>query len=75
VPIKLGFKYHFNNLVYAEVQAGADLDLQTDRGTSLVYSPVIGFDIDKNTDLGIRYEAISDEQKIKQVGLRLAYRF
>ncbi|MBL4677770.1 MAG: outer membrane beta-barrel protein [Mucilaginibacter sp.] len=75
VPVKVGVKYFLAESFYGEAQLGAAFSTQSGGGTAFAYSPGIGYAFSPNVDLGIRYEAWSNNGTVSQVAARLAYSF
>ncbi len=79
VPLKVGGKYYFSPVFYGEGEIGAAIGTNRGNGTSFAYAPGIGVSIPligKNgIDVGLRYESWSQNYRINQLGLRVAYKF
>ncbi|TDG35848.1 hypothetical protein EZJ43_10860 [Pedobacter changchengzhani] len=82
IPVKVGAKYFFNDTgagVYGLAEVGAAFNTGSETGTSLVYSPALGYAWSNGLDLGVKYEGKSKSSNsvisTGYVGLRLAYGF
>jgi hypothetical protein len=79
VPLKAGLKYFFNETgsgAYGLAEVGPAFGTSSGAGTSLVYSPAVGYAWSNGFDLGVKYEGLSkDGMNNGYVGLRLAYGF
>ena len=79
VPLKVGGKYYFNPLFYAEGEIGASIGTNRGSGTAFAYAPGFGVSvplIGRNAvDIGLRYEGWSQNYNFNQLALRLAYKF
>lgn len=78
IPVKAGIKYFFDKAFYGEAQLGASFRTQyTQFGNSTLfaYSPGFGFKFSDKVDLGIRYEAWSNNGTTSQIGARLGFSF
>ncbi len=79
VPLKVGGKYYFSPVFYAEGEIGASIGTNKGSGTAFAYAPGIGVSIPligRNAiDVGLRYESWSQNGNFDQFGLRVAYKF
>jgi hypothetical protein len=72
IPIKAGIRYALSNRIYVGAQAGVALST-TDGGAYFMYSPSIGWGLNKQFDIGLKYDHFSNEPAV--LGLNLTYRF
>ncbi|HTE01206.1 MAG TPA: hypothetical protein VK668_18095 [Mucilaginibacter sp.] len=75
VPIKAGIKYYSDGNFFLEGQAGIVFSTESGGGHLFVYSPGIGYSFIGGFEVGVRYEAWTNNGTTGQVGLRLGYRF
>jgi hypothetical protein len=76
VPIKVGLKYYFEGQgFYGEGQLGVAFSTESGGGKAFAYAPGIGYTLDGGVDIGVRYEAWSNNGTVSQIALRLAYGF
>ncbi|MEP6610612.1 MAG: hypothetical protein ABJA76_01960 [Mucilaginibacter sp.] len=76
VPIKVGLKYYFDGQgFYGEGQLGVAFSTESGGGKAFAYAPGIGYTLDGGFDVGVRYEAWSNNGTVSQIALRLAYGF
>jgi len=76
VPIKVGLKYYFEGQgFYGEGQLGVAFSTESGGGKAFAYAPGIGYTLDGGFDIGVRYEAWSNNGTVSQIALRLAYGF
>lgn len=79
IPVKAGIRYFLAENFYAGGELGAAFGTSNDSGTAFVYTPNIGVEFpvsDKGSfDLGVRYEAWSNDGTLRFFGVRLAYNF
>jgi len=75
IPVKAGVKQLFGSGFFGEAQLGAAFSTESGGGTAFIYAPGVGYNFSKNIDAGIRYEAWSDNGTIKQLGLRVGFKF
>ncbi len=82
IPVKVGGKYYANPNFYVEGEVGIVANTNSSQSsTAFAYAPGIGFslpiggDTRKAFDIGARYEGWSKDGTVKQVALRLAYKF
>lgn len=75
IPVKAGVKQLFGSGFFGEAQLGAAFSTESGGGTAFIYAPGVGYNFSKNVDAGIRYEAWSDNGTIKQLGLRVGFKF
>jgi hypothetical protein len=86
ITVKAGLRYFFNNNgygAYGLAEAGSAFGTKSngfqisgaksDRGTTLVFSPAIGYAWNNGLDLGAKYEGYSNNSNIHYIGIRLAY--
>ena len=73
IPLLVGIKYYFTPVVYGSGQLGTTIYTNKDGGSSFTYVPGIGFKLDKNIDLLVKYTGLSDAGGI--FGVRAAYVF
>lgn len=73
IPLLVGVKYYFTPIVYGSGQLGTTVFTNTGGGSKFTYVPGIGFKIDKNIDLLVKYTGLSDAGGI--FGARVAYVF
>jgi len=76
VPVKVGLKYYFEGQgFYGEGQLGVAFSTESGGGKAFAYAPGVGYTLDGGLDLGVRYEAWSNNGTVSQVALRVAYSF
>ena len=75
IPVKAGIKYFLADAFYGEAQLGAAFSTQKNGGTAFAYSPGIGYKFSDVLDLGVRYEAWSNNGTVGQIGARLGFTF
>ena len=79
VPLKAGLKYFLNTTgsgAYALGEVGAAIGVSKDAGTSLLFSPAIGYSWSNGLDLSLKYEGMPRTLKnTDHVALRIAYGF
>ena len=73
IPLLVGIKYYFTPVVYGSGQLGTTVFTNKDGGSSFTYVPGIGFKLDRNIDLLVKYTGLSDAGGI--FGVRAAYLF
>ena len=74
IPLLVGVKYYFTPVVYGSAQLGTTIFTNSAFGDSkFTYVPGIGFKLDKNIDLLVKYTGLSDAGGI--FGARVAYVF
>ena len=73
IPLLVGVKYYFTPVVYGSAQLGTTVFTNTNGGSKFTYIPGIGFKLDKNIDLLVKYTGLSDAGGI--FGARVAYVF
>lgn len=73
IPLLVGVKYYFTPVVYGSAQLGTTVFTNTGGGSKFTYIPGIGFKLDKNIDLLVKYTGLSDAGGI--FGARVAYVF
>ena len=73
IPLLVGVKYYFTPVVYGSGQLGTTIFTNTGGGSKFTYIPGIGFKLDKNIDLLVKYTGLSDAGGI--FGARVAYVF
>ena len=74
IPILAGIKYYFTPVVYGSAQLGSSTF--TDgifKGTKFTYVPGLGFKVDKNVDILVKYTGLSNAGGT--FGARVAYVF
>jgi hypothetical protein len=75
-PFKAGIKYYVNQGFYLEGQLGVTFYVGGGGSVNyFAYSPGIGYTINNNVDIGVRYEGWVDQGTISQIGLHLGYNF
>ena len=76
IPILAGFRYHFNPRVYGSAQLGISLATESGGGSAFTYAPGVGFQVSRNFDILVRYEATAKNSvTIGNIGARFAYNF
>ncbi len=75
IPVKAGIKYFLADAFYGEAQLGAAFSTQSGGGTAFAYSPGVGYKFSDVIDLGVRYEAWSNNGTVGQIGARLGFTF
>ena len=73
IPLLVGVKYYFTPIVYGSAQLGTTVFTKSDYSSKFTYIPGIGFKLDKNIDLLVKYTGLSDAGGI--FGARVAYVF
>lgn len=73
IPLLVGVKYNFTPIVYGSAQLGTTVFTNSGGGSKFTYIPGIGFRLDKNIDLLVKYTGLSDAGGI--FGARVAYVF
>ncbi len=74
VPLLAGIKYYFTPIVYGSAQLGSSTFTNgIFKGTKFTYIPGIGFKVDKNLDIVIKYTGYSGDGGA--FGARVAYAF
>ncbi len=73
IPLLVGVKYNFTPLVYGSAQLGTTVFTNSGGGSKFTYIPGIGFKLDKNIDLLVKYTGLSNAGGI--FGARVAYVF
>ena len=73
VPLLVGVKYYFTPVVYGSAQLGTTVFTNSGGGSRFTYVPGLGFKLDKNIDLLVKYTGLSDAGGI--FGARVAYVF
>ena len=59
IPILIGGKYYFSDMLYASAQVGLSLSTQSEGGSAFTFAPGIGYKISKNFDLLLKYQSAS----------------
>ena len=75
VPVKAGLKYYADGNFFLEGQAGIVFSTESGGGHAFVYSPGIGYTFNGGPEVGVRYEAWTNDGTVSQLSLRLALRF
>ncbi len=75
IPVKAGIKYFLADAFYGEAQVGAAFGTKSGSGTAFAYSPGVGYKFSDVIDLGVRYEAWSNNGTVGQIGARLGFTF
>jgi len=73
IPLLVGVKYYFTPVVYGSAQLGTTVFTNSGGGSRFTYVPGLGFKLDKNIDLLVKYTGLSDAGGI--FGARVAYVF
>ena len=74
IPLLVGVKYYFTPVIYGGAQLGTSVFTTGPfKGSKFTYIPGIGFKVDKNIDLLVKYTGLSDAGGI--FGARVAYVF
>ena len=73
IPLLVGVKYYFTPVVYGSGQLGTTVFTNSGGGSRFTYIPGIGFKLDKNIDILVKYTGLSDAGGI--FGARVAYVF
>ena len=73
IPLLVGVKYYFTPVVYGSGQLGTTVFTNSGGGSRFTYAPGIGFKLDKNIDILVKYTGLSDAGGI--FGGRVAYVF
>lgn len=72
IPVKAGIRYFLTPTLYVGAQAGIAIST-TDGGAYFIYSPTVGWKMNNQVDLGLKYDHYSNEPSV--LGLNLTYRF
>jgi len=75
IPILVGGKYHFSEKVYGQAQLGLSISTASGGGSAFTYVPSVGFDIDENFNIELKYQAASKNGTLSFVGLRIGRTF
>jgi hypothetical protein len=75
IPVKAVVKYYFNEGFFGEGQVGAVFSTENGGGNAFVYAPGIGYSFKGGFETGFRYEGWSKDDIVRQLALRVAYRF
>jgi Outer membrane protein beta-barrel domain len=59
IPILAGGKYHFSENIYGQAQLGMSISTASGGGSAFTYAPSIGYDINENFNVELRYQAAS----------------
>ena len=74
IPLLVGVKYYFTQMVYGSAQLGTSVTPSSAmRGSIFTYIPGIGFKFDERIDLLVKYTGYSDDGGA--FGVRLGYTF
>ena len=74
IPILAGIKYYFTPVVYGSAQLGSStFTTGIFKGTKFTYIPGIGFKVDRNIDILVKYTGLSNTGGT--FGARVAYVF
>ena len=74
IPLLAGIKYYFTPVVYGSAQLGSSTFTNgIFKGTKFTYAPGIGFKVDRNLDILLKYTGLSDAGG--SFGARVAYVF
>ena len=73
IPLLVCVKYYFTPVVYGSAQLGTTVFTNSGGGSRFTYVPGLGFKLDKNIDLLVKYTGLSDAGGI--FGARVAYVF
>lgn len=74
IPILAGIKYYFTPVVYGSAQLGSStFTTGIFKGTKFTYVPGLGFKVDKNIDILVKYTGLSNTGGV--FGARVAYVF
>ena len=74
IPILAGIKYYFTPVVYGSAQLGSStFTTGIFKGTEFTYIPGIGFKVDRNIDILVKYTGLSNTGGT--FGARVAYVF
>ena len=73
IPLLVGVKYYFTPVVYGSAQLGTTVFTNAGGGSRFTYVPGLGFKLDRNIDLLVKYTGLSDAGGI--FGARVAYVF
>jgi hypothetical protein len=72
IPVKAGIRYFLNSRLYVGAQAGVAFST-TDGGAYFIYSPMVGWQVSKQFDLGLKYDHIGNKPSV--LGLTSTYKF
>lgn len=75
IPLKVGAKYYFSDLIYGSAELGAAF---TSGATALIYVPSVGLSVPlgkQALDVDARYESWSNGGTTSFLGIRAAYSF
>lgn len=73
IPLLVGVKYYFTPVVYGSGQLGTTVFTNSGGGSRFTYVPGLGFKLDRNIDVLVKYTGLSDAGGI--FGARVAYVF
>ncbi len=73
IPLLVGVKYYFTPVVYGSGQLGTTVFTNAGGESRFTYVPGLGFKLDRNIDLLVKYTGLSDAGGI--FGARVAYVF
>ena len=59
IPILIGGKYYFSDMLYGSAQVGLSLSTESGAGSAFTFAPGIGYKISKNFDLLLKYQSAS----------------
>lgn len=71
IPVKAGIRYFLKPKLYVAAQAGVAFST-TDGGAYFIYSPSVGWKINGQFDVGLKYDHFSNEPSV--LGLNLTYK-
>jgi hypothetical protein len=75
IPVLAGVKYHFNEKVYGQLQAGLSF-FNNGGGSAFTYAPTIGVMASEKIDLSLKYQAATKSGgSLSFIGVRAAYTF
>jgi hypothetical protein len=72
IPVKAGMRYFLTPKLYIGAQAGVAIST-TDGGAYFIYSPTVGWKMNNQVDLGLKYDHYSNDPSV--LGPNLTYRF
>jgi len=76
IPVLVGGKYYFSEMLYGSAQVGISFSTQSDGGSAFTFAPGIGYKISNNFDLMLKYQSASkDGSSTSFLGLRAGLSF
>ena len=76
VPVLVGGKYYFSEMLYGSAQVGISFSTQSGGGSAFTFAPGIGYKISNNFDLMLKYQSASKNgSSTAFIGLRAGLSF